>query len=119
MRPMTTRNSSKSGASAVLYLSFESGERDWKLAFTMGLGQRPRHRTIRAGQLGVLDDEVGRARQRFGLATDAGAQLLGSRARGLLAAPRAARPRPAECRRRCVVDRSQSARPPGQIGPAR
>ncbi len=69
MRPMTTRESA-STASAVLYLSFELGERDWKLAFTIGLGQRPRHRTIRAGQLGVLDDEIARARQRFGLAAD-------------------------------------------------
>jgi len=67
---MTTRESA-STASAVLYLSFELGERDWKLAFTIGLGQRPRHRTIRAGQLRVLDDELVRARQRFGLSADA------------------------------------------------
>lgn len=66
MRPMTTRESA-STSSAVLYLSFELGERDWKLAFTIGLGQRPRHRTIRAGQLAALDHELTRARERFGL----------------------------------------------------
>ena len=70
MRPMTTRQSTPTAAAA-LYLSFELGERDWKLAFTIGLGQRPRHRTIRAGQLGVLDQEIARARRRFALAPEA------------------------------------------------
>jgi transposase len=69
MRPMTTRESASS-VSTPLYLSFELGERDWKLAFSIGLGQRPRHRTMRAGRLPVLDDEIARARQRFGLAAD-------------------------------------------------
>ena len=69
MRPMTTREPA-SPNSARLYLSFELGERDWKLAFTIGLGHRPRHRTIRAGQLGALDHELERARARFGLAPD-------------------------------------------------
>ena len=52
MRPMTTRSSNGVPASPtpVLYLSFELGERKWKLAFTIGFGQRPRHRTIRAGR---------------------------------------------------------------------
>lgn len=70
MRPTTTRQSTPT-VSAALYLSFELGERDWKLAFTIGLGQRPRHRTIRAGQLGVLDQEIARARRRFALAPEA------------------------------------------------
>lgn len=69
MRPMTTRDSA-ARVSTALYLSFELGERDWKLAFSIGLGQRPRHRTMRAGRLPVLDDEIARARQRFGLAAD-------------------------------------------------
>ena len=74
MRPMTTRVPA-AAASVVplqrLYLSFELGERDWKLAFTIGLGQRPRHRTIRAGDLARFDQECVVARQRFGLAADA------------------------------------------------
>src|SRR5262245_46026581 len=69
MRPMTTRESAAS-APTVLYLSFELGERDWKLAFSIGLGQRPRQRTMPAGQLRTLDDEIARARRRFGLAAD-------------------------------------------------
>jgi len=74
MRPMTTRDPARvanSGtAPARLYLSFELGERDWKLAFTIGLGQRPRHRTIRAGDLTRLDAELAAAKQRFGLAAE-------------------------------------------------
>jgi transposase len=66
---MTTRRSIPT-ACAALYLSFELGERDWKLAFTIGLGQRPRHRTIRAGELLALDAEIARARERFGLAPE-------------------------------------------------
>src|SRR5215475_2520413 len=69
MRPMTTR-APASSLSTTLYLSFELGERDWNLAFSIGLGQRPRHRTMRAGGKSVLDTEIARARQRFGLAAD-------------------------------------------------
>src|SRR5688572_901115 len=74
MRPVTTRVSA-AAASVIppqrLYLSFELGERDWKLAFTIGLGQRPRHRTMRAGDLARLDHELVVAKQRFALAADA------------------------------------------------
>jgi transposase len=75
MRPMTTRESAPtvSAPPAVLYLSFELGERDWKLAFTVGLGQRPRHRTIRAGDLTRLDQELAAAKRRFGVAPDGAA----------------------------------------------
>ena len=69
MRPVTTRTTALVPASPAprLYLSFELGERQWKLAFTIGLGQRPRHRAVRAGDLTRLDQEVTAARQRFGL----------------------------------------------------
>jgi transposase len=72
MRPMTTRTTAlvvpPATSTPVLYLSLELGERQWKLAFTIGLGQRPRHRTIGAGDLMRLDLEVVAARQRFQLA---------------------------------------------------
>src|SRR5690349_24961672 len=66
----TRRSSSPQDHSAVapaLYLSFELGEREWKLAFTTGLGQAPRHRTLRARDLARLDGELVAARRRFGL----------------------------------------------------
>jgi transposase len=53
-----------------LYLSLELGT-TWKLAFTTGLGQRPRVRGIAARALDRLDHEIARAKQRFELAATA------------------------------------------------
>ena len=50
-----------------LYLAFELGNTHWKLGFTIGLGQRPRERTIPAGNVVKLQAEVSAARKRFGL----------------------------------------------------
>lgn len=58
----------------VLYLAFELGNEKWKLGFTVGLGQRPRERTIAAGDLLALRAEILGARKRFGLAE--GTQIL-------------------------------------------
>lgn len=52
---------------ARLYLAFEMGNSQWKLGFTIGLGQAPRQRTIPAGDLARLQTEVSKAKQRFGL----------------------------------------------------
>lgn len=50
----------------LLYLAFELGNKQWKLGFTIGLGQPPRQRTIPAGDLERLHSEVAKAKQRFG-----------------------------------------------------
>jgi transposase len=50
-----------------LYLAFELGNKEWKLGFSIGLGQSPRRRTIDAGDSMALGWEIGRAKQRFGL----------------------------------------------------
>jgi transposase len=50
-----------------LYLAFELGKADWKLGFTTGLGQKPRLRTVKARELGTLQDEIRLAKKRFGL----------------------------------------------------
>jgi transposase len=55
----------------VLYLAFELGETDWKLAFTIGLGQKPRLRSMPGRDLSRLEDEIAKAKKRFGLAADA------------------------------------------------
>jgi len=34
---------------STLYLAFELSNKKWRLGFTIGLGQRPRERTIDAG----------------------------------------------------------------------
>ena len=55
----------------VLYLALELGSRTWKLAFTIGLGQKPRLRTIAAGNTEALLAEIKAAKKRFGLPEDA------------------------------------------------
>jgi transposase len=50
-----------------LYLAFELGNTDWILGFTIGLGQAPRRRKIKAGDLMGLEREMERAKKRFGL----------------------------------------------------
>lgn len=71
---MTTRTTHKKEYSrnrAKLYLAFELGKKDWKLGFTVGLGQRPRVRKIDAGDLNALQWEIVQAKKRFGLAQKA------------------------------------------------
>jgi transposase len=55
----------------VLYLAFELGRSSWKLAFTIGAGQKPRLRSLSAGSLVGLAFEIKKAKERFGLAPDA------------------------------------------------
>jgi transposase len=54
-----------------LYVAFELSAAKWKLGFSTGLGQHPRRRTIDAGDLLALRQEVETAKRRFGLAIDA------------------------------------------------
>jgi transposase len=56
---------------ATLYLAFELGESDWKLAFTIGLGQKPRLRSMPARDLPRLQEEIAKAKQRFQRPADA------------------------------------------------
>lgn len=51
----------------VLYLALELGWKSWKLAFTVGLGQKPRIRSIAARNLECLNEEILAAKKRFGL----------------------------------------------------
>ncbi len=54
-------------AAAKLYLAFELGWTSWNLAFTTGMAQKPRLRTIPARDLDGLQREIQRAKHRFGL----------------------------------------------------
>jgi transposase len=56
---------------ATLYLAFELGNKKWKLGFTIGLGQRPRRRTVGAGDLEALQREIRLAKKRFRLGENA------------------------------------------------
>jgi transposase len=55
----------------VLYLAFELSWNSWKLAFTVGRGQKPRLRTIPARDTAAVLREIARAKDRFGLPEDA------------------------------------------------
>ena len=50
-----------------LYLAFELSQKQWKLGFTIGVGQRPRIRAIQARDLTALQWEIQEARRRFRL----------------------------------------------------
>lgn len=63
----TTRQREFKGVPEVLYLSFELGSTEWKLAFTVGRGEKPRLRTLAAGDMRGVEKEIERARQRWGV----------------------------------------------------
>ena len=67
----TTRHFETTAANPTLFVSFELGETTWKLAFTTGMGQRPRERTIAARDRAAVVREIERAKQRFDLARGA------------------------------------------------
>lgn len=64
----TATNQVQYSTKALLYLAFELGNGQWKLGFTIGLGQQPRQRAIPAGDLARLQQEVAGAKKRFKLA---------------------------------------------------
>lgn len=67
MEPVTTPVQT----AAALYLAFELSASQWKIAFTVGLGQRPRVRTVEARDLDRLRSEIAAAKKRFGLPAEA------------------------------------------------
>jgi len=68
--PATTRFSSVVPNSPALYLAIELSNRSWKLAFSTGLGQKPRLRSIPARDREALLHEIQAARARFRLPAD-------------------------------------------------
>ena len=55
----------------VMFLVLELSASKWKVGTTVGLGQKPREKTIDAGNLGGLLEEIARAKERFGLPAEA------------------------------------------------
>lgn len=66
-----THDSKVTTKTGVLYLAFELGETEWKLAFTIGVGQKPRLRSMPGRDLPRLQEEIAKAKQRFELPADA------------------------------------------------
>jgi hypothetical protein len=64
--PVATCKDQATTPPPTLFLAVELGVTTWKLGFTTGAAQRPRERTMPAGALHVLHEEIARATQRFG-----------------------------------------------------
>ncbi len=67
MNKKTTRVRQYSETQPTLYLALELGGPDWSLAFSIGLGQKARRRTIKAADLAGLKKELAAAKKRFDL----------------------------------------------------
>ena len=67
MDTKTVQSTLQSPISQQLYLAFELSQKQWKLGFTVGMGQRSRIRTIQARDLQAFQWEVQEARHRFRL----------------------------------------------------
>jgi transposase len=66
-----TRDRESIAPTTCLLMALELGQRSWKLGFSTGIGQRPRVRQIPAGAVGVIANEIGRAKMRLGLPVEA------------------------------------------------
>ena len=68
-----TANATQNGNAGIktLYLAFELGDTGWKLAFSTGMAQKPRLRSMNARDLPVLQMEIAKAKKRFGLSPEA------------------------------------------------
>src|SRR4029453_15126692 len=71
MTGTTQREEYRAATGCRLLMAMELGQREWKLAFTTGVGQRPRRRTLRTDAWERLGEEIAAAKQRLGLPGDA------------------------------------------------
>jgi transposase len=56
---------------ATLYVAFELGKQEWKLAMTSGFGADPWVRTVPSGDLGAVERTLRQGRRHWGLSADA------------------------------------------------
>jgi transposase len=71
MKTETTHQTNDTTVSSKLYLALELSHGEWKLGFTIGLGQAPRLRILKARNLDGLVREIELAKERFGLPKEA------------------------------------------------
>src|SRR5215217_1885626 len=70
MRTTTAPEKATALDTQVLAMSLELGATEWKLAFSPGLAQQPRHRVVAAGDLEAVMKEIAAAKARFKLPAD-------------------------------------------------
>ena len=67
MKTVTTRKAKANTVEEkVLYVALELGKAQWKVASTIGLGQKAREVSVRGGDRQGLVKEIERAKQRWG-----------------------------------------------------
>lgn len=71
MVPKTICTVNNTPVSGRLYLALELSQAEWKLGFTVGLGQAPRLRSLKARELDGLKREIEQAKVRFSLPKEA------------------------------------------------
>ena len=71
MRTTTAPEQTTAREAQYLAVSFELSATEWKLAFSPGMAQQPRHRVVAAGDLAAVKKEIAAAKVRFKLAADA------------------------------------------------
>ena len=67
----TAETARRQKGNQVLFLALELGRREWKLGCATVIGKRPRERSMNAGDADGLEDEIARAKRRFGLSDSA------------------------------------------------
>jgi len=67
METATARSEKNNTNLAVLHLAFELSNKNWKLGFTVGLGQTPRERSVPARDMAQVLAEIAAAKRRFKL----------------------------------------------------
>ncbi len=67
MNKKQTRKEEYIESTSVLYLAFDLGAPNWQLAFSIGLGQKPRGRSVPARDLAGMRKEIAAAKERFDL----------------------------------------------------
>jgi transposase len=55
----------------VMFMALELSAAKWKVGTTVGIGQKPRERTVDAADLEALSEEIAKGKKRFGLPSDA------------------------------------------------
>jgi transposase len=71
MKQTIRQENTQRSTQPTLYLAFELSNQEWKLGFTVGLGQHARQRKVTAGDTAALKQEIRLAKQRFDLPADA------------------------------------------------
>lgn len=72
----TTRLAECNENRRALYLAFELGRKEWKLAFALEASQKPRLRTIAAGDISALLTEIKHTAEKFSIAGEEGYRVV-------------------------------------------